>query len=223
MAPKWIALPGVDASALQPGQHLSVTGRTGRKLLLLRTHAGDLSCLDAACFHQGADLSQGELVDIESLGTVVRCPRHGRCVDAKTGEWVEPPTWDAQQLALTHHAQWCRVQHVQRIHRVRVCPSTGLVEAELDDDQGRLPSDLYNVRREGAQPGLAAASSGTIAFASRKRSATDAVKERLRQKPIALASPSLASTSVLRQPQIGDFFGTSPSRPPADAMPMDMD
>ena len=75
---RWITLPGIDESMVPPpGRSLPITGRTGRKLLLLRTHRGELSCLDAACFHQGEDLSNGEILDIEALGTVVQCPRHG--------------------------------------------------------------------------------------------------------------------------------------------------
>jgi hypothetical protein len=75
---RWVTLPGIDESMVPPpGRSLPITGRTGRKLLLLRTHRGELSCLDASCFHQGEDLSHGEILDIEALGTVVQCPRHG--------------------------------------------------------------------------------------------------------------------------------------------------
>lgn len=75
---RWVTLPGIEESMVPPpGRSLPIVGRTGRKLLLLRTHRGELSCLDAACFHQGEDLSNGEIHDIESLGTVVQCPRHG--------------------------------------------------------------------------------------------------------------------------------------------------
>ena len=75
---RWVTLPGIDESMVPPpGRSLPIVGKTGRKLLLLRTHRGELSCLDAACFHQGEDLSNGEIHDIESLGTVVQCPRHG--------------------------------------------------------------------------------------------------------------------------------------------------
>ena len=75
---RWVTLPGIEESNVPPpGRSLPITGRTGRKLLLLRTHSGELSCLDASCFHQGEDLSNGEILDIEALGTVVQCPRHG--------------------------------------------------------------------------------------------------------------------------------------------------
>ena len=216
---RWIPLD-LDASSLQRGgRPVAVTGRTGRKLLLLRTHTGELTCLDAACFHQGADLSQGEVLDIENLGTVVRCPRHGRCVDARTGEWVEPaPLTASPEAACSSSAdEWCRRGSVQRVHRVRVS-AAGCVEAEIVSGGTSMPSDLYNVRQQpAARP--AGAGGGAIAWQSRKRSATEAVKERLQQQqqqPPSPASPPSQqppAAAVMRQPQIADFFAASSSSP----------
>ena len=217
---RWIPLD-LDASSLQRGgRPVAVTGRTGRKLLLLRTHTGELTCLDAACFHQGADLSQGEVLDIENLGTVVRCPRHGRCVDARTGEWVEPaPLTASPEAACSSSAdEWCRRGSVQRVHRVRVS-AAGCVEAEIVSGGTSMPSDLYNVRAQQPAARPAGAGGGTIAWQSRKRSATEAVKERLQQQqqqPPSPASPPSQqppAAAVMRQPQIADFFAASSSSP----------
>ena len=158
-AERWLTLPA-EAARLAPGEKIHIDGRaSGRRLLLLRDRDGSLSCLDAFCFHQGADLSTGEVMDIESLGAVVRCPRHGRCVVAKTGVWVEDSG-----------SGWCSHGAVQRVYPVRL-DAAGNVQVRLDAAEGsRLPSDLYN-RSSPPRVLPAGGGGGTIAWQSRKRCA----------------------------------------------------
>ena len=143
-----------------------------------------------------------------------------------TGEWVEPggPAASPTEDACTPQ----RHGKVQRVHRVRVS-ATGGVEVEISGG-GSVPSDTYNLRSQ-PQPQQAGMSGGSVAWQSRKRSATDAVKGRLlqpqRTPPSALpASPTagtLASQQqptapvAFRQPQLGAFFSAAPAPAAAKA------
>ena len=213
MSDGWLPL-GAAATLLAPGtSHRIVGKRSGKAVLLVRTSAGEYTCMDANCFHQGEDLSQGDLIDIESLGggaadthTVVRCPRHGRCVSVKTGEWVEaPPQGDG------HAHDWCGHGHVQRMHEVRI-DQTGRLEIRVTAD-GHRPSDTYNKPAESAAPG---GGGGTIAWRSRKRAATEAVKQRATpSKPAAAAAAAATAHPTMRQPRIDALFSPRSSSPGA--------
>ena len=108
---------------------------------------------------------------------------------------------------------------MQRVHPLRVS-AAGVLEVQIAADPS-LPSDTYNVR---SQPQLqqAGMSSGGVAWQSRKRAATDAIKERQqpqRQPPppaspnvITAASPQQPATTVMRQPQLGAFFSAAGPR-----------
>ena len=142
----------------------------------------------------------------------------GRCVDAMTGEWVEPGGPAASPTADACSPQ--RHGKVQRVHRVRVSAAGG-VEVEISGG-GSMPSDTYNLRSQ-PQPQQAGMGGGTVAWQSRKRSATDAVKERLlqpqRMPPTAPPAPTVVTVAsqqqpaavVFRQPQLGAFFSAVPA------------
>ena len=140
-------------------------------------------------------------------------------MDAMTGEWVEPggPAASPTEDACTPQ----RHGKVQRVHRVRVSAAGG-VEVEISGG-GPVPSDTYNLRSQ-PQPQQAGMGGGSVAWQSRKRSATDAVKERLlqpqRMPPAApAASPTVVTVAsqqqpaavVFRQPQLGAFFSAAPA------------
>ena len=149
----------------------------------------------------------------------------GRCVDAMTGEWVEPggPAASPTADACSHR----RHGKVQRVHRVRVSAAGG-VEVEISGGAS-VPSDTYNLRLQ-PQRLQAGMSGGSVAWQSRKRSATDAVKERLlqpqRTPPSAPPASPTAGTPAsqqqptapvaFRQPQLGAFFSAAPA--PAAAL-----
>uniref|UniRef100_A0A7S3FM37 Rieske domain-containing protein n=1 Tax=Haptolina ericina TaxID=156174 RepID=A0A7S3FM37_9EUKA len=122
----WVAL-NVDAASLAPGQRVLVKGRTGRTVVVLRAFDGDLSCLDHHCFHAGAALGSGALIEIEEIGTVLECPAHGYRVSVRSGERVAS-TCPAEGA----EARWeaCG-QRVQRIHPTRVDPCTGKVLVQI--------------------------------------------------------------------------------------------
>ena len=153
----------------------------------------------------------------------------GRCVDAMTGEWVEPggPAASPTADACSHR----RHGKVQRVHRVRVSAAGG-VEVEISGGAS-VPSDTYNLRLQ-PQRLQAGMSGGSVAWQSRKRSATDAVKERLLQPqrtppsapPASPTAGTLASQQqpaapvAFRQPQLGAFFSAAPApaASPSDSM-----
>ena len=165
----WKLLPGVDARTLGPGQRIIVGGRSGRKVVLLRAHDGELRCLDFACFHHGADLGAGDIVDIEDFGSALRCPAHGKCVHVATGELLEREP----------DGQWRSHGPVQHVHDVRTSPE-GEVFVQIDTS-GALPSAAYNT------PQTPTASSGASgappAWQQRKRKATEAVCAKLSPPP----------------------------------------
>ena len=109
---------------------------------------------------------------------------------------------------------------MQRVHRVRVSAAGG-VEVEISGG-GSMPSDTYNLRSQ-PQPQQAGMGGGSVAWQSRKRSATDAVKERLlqpqRMPPTAPSAPTVVTVAsqqqpaavVFRQPQLGAFFSAVPA------------
>lgn len=116
---------------------------------------------------------------------------------------------------------------MQRVHRVRVSVA-GCVEVEISGG-GSVPSDTYNLRLQ-PQPQQAGMGGGSVAWQSRKRSATDAVKERLLQpqrtppsappaSPTAgtLASQQQPTAVAFRQPQLGAFFSAAPAPAAAQA------
>ena len=132
-----------------------------------------------------------------------------------TGEWVEPGGPVASQTADACSPQ--RHGKVQRVHRVRVSAAGG-VEVEISGG-GSVPSDTYNLRSQ-PLPQQAGMGGGSVAWQSRKRSATDAVKERLLQPQrmpptappaITVASQPQAAAVVFRQPQLGAFFSAAPT------------
>eukprot|EP00471_Norrisiella_sphaerica_P006825 CAMPEP_0184480908 /NCGR_PEP_ID=MMETSP0113_2-20130426/2432_1 /TAXON_ID=91329 /ORGANISM="Norrisiella sphaerica, Strain BC52" /LENGTH=130 /DNA_ID=CAMNT_0026859703 /DNA_START=123 /DNA_END=515 /DNA_ORIENTATION=- len=97
-------------------------GRDKRQVLLVlieeKVHA-----IDGKCYHAGAPLETG---DIEELGErmCVKCPRHGYCIDVKTGEHVK-----AQQAMTDTTIKSLGKRH--RTHTVRV------------DDQGGVFSPSF--------------------------------------------------------------------------------
>ena len=140
----------------------------------------------------------------------------GRCVDAMTGEWVEPSGPAASPTADACSPQ--RHGKVQRVHRVRVSAAGG-VEVEISGGES-VPSDTYNLRSQ-PQAQQAGMGGGSVAWQSRKRSATDAVKERLLQPQrtpptasptvVTVASQQQPAAVAFRQPQLGAFFSAVPA------------
>tara|TARA_B110001452_G_scaffold82091_1_gene67125 strand:+ start:1738 stop:2451 length:714 start_codon:yes stop_codon:yes gene_type:complete len=228
MADGWLTLGDAHAF-VEPGASRAINGRqSGKRILVLRTTLGDYTCMDAHCFHQGADLSEGELIEIENLGAVVRCPRHGRCVSARTGEWVEASEGGGSSghVEASQGSGWCGRGHVQRMHEVRI-DQAGRLQIRLTDD-GHRPSDTYNKPAEPAQqPAAPGSGGGTIAWKSRKRAATEAVKQRATpSKPAAAAAAAVHPT--MRQPRIDALFSprsspgaASSAEPESEAMDMD--
>ena len=165
----WKLLPGVDARTLGPGQRIIVGGRSGRKVVLLRAHDGELRCLDFACFHHGADLGAGDIVDIEDFGSALRCPAHGKCVHVATGELLEREP----------DGRWRSHGPVQHVHGVRTSPE-GEVFVQIDTS-GALPSAAYNTP---PKPTVSSGASGAPpAWQCRKRRATEAVSAKLSPPP----------------------------------------
>ena len=115
---RWVTLPGIDESMVRHLAEACRSGKTGRKLLCFELTAR-VELPRCRVLPSGRGPEQREIHDIESPSTVVQCPHgararaspgfpprlpcpanassrlcrvflSGRCVDAMTGEWVEP-------------------------------------------------------------------------------------------------------------------------------------
>eukprot|EP00899_Mesostigma_viride_P009612 jgi/Mesvir1/18652/Mv17154-RA.1 len=91
----------------QPGK--CVTADVAKRLVTLFRREGRLFCIDARCFHQGGDLSKG---DIEDLGgrMVLTCPSHKYQICMDTGR-VFKRVYGTAELQLQEKAE-------QRTHDV---------------------------------------------------------------------------------------------------------
>lgn len=95
----WTRL-SLKASQFLPGSRHTVTGSTGRKIILVRDVHGTLSALDFFCYHHGGELGSGELLDIEEIGSVLVCPAHGHRILCKTGELLVHRDGARQMISL---------------------------------------------------------------------------------------------------------------------------
>ena len=205
---------GEDAAravlALEPLKRTHITGRTGRKLTVVRAGDGSLSAVDFACFHMGGELGLGELVDIEDVGTALQCPAHGYVIDVRTGERLI--RHDVGAAA----ACWKRHGVVQRTHAVAVTSegvSILLSDGGDDEGGGSLPSDAYNIiaacgGKVMDRPNGGGAAAG-IAFACRKSRATQAVARVARAAPTA--APSLSVPAHMAASVPSPVFAAVPS------------
>ena len=76
---------------LAPGQTRCIESKSGRRILLARGSGLDFFCIDAHCFHQGAQLDS-----IEDLGLgqpAALCPAHGRAIALANGREITKG-WD---------------------------------------------------------------------------------------------------------------------------------
>lgn len=151
------------------------TGKSGRKVLVVRAGDGQHYATDLHCFHMGGELgvpaenpsplcqTQRYSVDIED-GHFLKCPMHGRKIDLRTGEEVGD------------------LGRKQRVHECRV-DQEGYVLVDkrsvTHSDNLRFASDDYNQNTGGMQ-------------APRVRKATAAIAAK-RAKP-APSTPSTQST-----------------------------
>ncbi|MGL4744576.1 MAG: non-heme iron oxygenase ferredoxin subunit [Dermatophilaceae bacterium] len=58
----------------------------GRRVTVVRTHGGDVHCVDDTCSHADVSLSEGELD-----GCTLECWLHGSRFDLRTGAPTGPP------------------------------------------------------------------------------------------------------------------------------------
>jgi nitrite reductase/ring-hydroxylating ferredoxin subunit len=200
-------------NVLEVGGFVTITGRTGRSIAVLRTTAG-LSAMDLRCFHHGAALGADgrmSVLDIENVGPAVQCPAHGRWIDVTTGEQLV-----ADGMRGGAACSWRRTDGgmQQRVHEVRVDEAGG-VHLRLSEQArivDHLPSDAYNLTPHAsphASPQHASAHSSahvsphasphSLAFACRKNRATEAVQRKLTPGASPQTSPHHASESLQRQ------------------------
>lgn len=57
--------------------------------------ADGFHAIENVCTHDGGELASGELIDNESDGCEIICPRHGARFNLKTGAVTAPPAYEA--------------------------------------------------------------------------------------------------------------------------------
>ena len=92
----WIRI-GTNAD-FPPGE-LHVRHLLGRPVGIRQGAAGEISALELACRHQGADLSAGQ-----REGNVVTCPRHAWRYNLATGACLTEPGLPLRVLAVKSEA-----------------------------------------------------------------------------------------------------------------------
>ncbi len=88
----WIRIG--TAADFPPGE-LHVRHLLGRPVGIRQDGAGNISAIELACRHQGADLSAGH-----RQGSVVTCPRHAWRYDLLTGACSTEPSLPLRPLAV---------------------------------------------------------------------------------------------------------------------------
>mmetsp|Transcript_12518 Transcript_12518/g.38243 ORF Transcript_12518/g.38243 Transcript_12518/m.38243 type:complete len:242 (-) Transcript_12518:405-1130(-) len=153
------------SSALRPGERAIVTGgKSGKQIIVLRTPDGEYHAMDSLCYHMGAELGSGELIEIEEVGCwALKCPWHQKLVHVGTGE-----IFDRQGTSCTSQGLQ------QRVHEVKEDINGDILVRMNASSPGSLSSDLYNFKSQ--QGGRMQASLG---FQARKRRATEAVSAKL--------------------------------------------
>lgn len=86
----------LDVTELGEGVMREVELSNGYKLLLVN-HEGNISALASKCTHYGAPLIKGDKV-----GCTIRCPWHGACFNAVTGDIEDYPGLDSLRKYETH-------------------------------------------------------------------------------------------------------------------------
>lgn len=164
---------------------LSINGRS----VTLFLGKDRVICMDSLCYHQGGDLSEGEIKaipDIENLPAIT-CPRHGHQLLLDSGRRV---LYDEDG-----HAYPSEV--VQRTHKVHVDMKSGDVFVKVEQD-GSIASDRYASTVSMPQPGpqLGSAHQGgcTLGPAARVR---QAMAKKALNKKVAVTSVQQTIPSML--------------------------
>ncbi|MEO8198057.1 MAG: Rieske (2Fe-2S) protein [Thermoanaerobaculia bacterium] len=105
----WIRIG--TAADFPPGE-LHVRHLLGRPIGIRQDAAGEISALELACRHQGADLSAGSRE--AGHGSIVSCPRHGWRYDLETGACLTEPDLPLRPLAVKSEAGKLYVDPVPR-------------------------------------------------------------------------------------------------------------
>ncbi|KAI3426221.1 hypothetical protein D9Q98_008597 [Chlorella vulgaris] len=105
----------------------------GRKVLLART-GGRVYATDAACFHMGGNLAEGDIEDVAGHACIV-CPLHRYKIDMATGVKVDTML-DGQVT--------CSSSQQQRTYAVYQDPDFICIDIPELHTQKALPSDVYN-------------------------------------------------------------------------------
>ncbi len=103
----WIRIG--TAADFPPGE-LHVRHLLGRPVGIRQDAAGEISALELACRHQGADLSAGN-----RQGSIVTCPRHAWRYDLATGACLTEPELPLRPLAVRCDAGKLYVDPVPRL------------------------------------------------------------------------------------------------------------
>ncbi|MCA9154786.1 MAG: Rieske 2Fe-2S domain-containing protein [Pirellulaceae bacterium] len=75
---RWVSVARASDCPDGEGRELVADGQ----VIALFHVAGEFHALDGSCPHQAGSLGRGKLA-----GEVVTCPRHGLCVNVKTGDY----------------------------------------------------------------------------------------------------------------------------------------
>lgn len=103
----------IGTSADFPPGELHVRHLLGRPVGIRQDAAGEISALELACRHQGADLSAGQRDGKQS--SIVTCPRHAWRYDLATGACLTEPDLPLRPLAVKNEAGKLYVDPVPRL------------------------------------------------------------------------------------------------------------
>lgn len=95
-----------------PGE-LHVRHLLGRPVGIRQDATGQISALELACRHQGADLSAGQREP--GRESIVTCPRHGWRYDLATGNCLTEPKLPLRPLAIKSEAGKLYIDPVPRL------------------------------------------------------------------------------------------------------------
>jgi len=197
-------------TSLKLGERRVITSSTtGRSIVVIRNpREGDrplFFCMDALCYHMGGALgAKGDILDVEDIGPIIRCPEHQHSISLYNGALVQRGACAPINRNI-HHDPACRKQ---RTHRTEI-DAEGRVWAliAVNGIDETYESDKYNcvqvvgtkrkkkvrtleraITLDGGAAPRKRANNDFLRFRARKLHATAAIRKKLEAGRVATSS-----------------------------------